>query len=337
MKNVVAITGLFVVTLLLFVASLYSGSVSIPMPAITDILLGRGCPDHPSWQYIVVESRLPQAVTALMCGAALSVSGLLLQTAFRNPLAGPSVLGIDSGAHLGVALVILVVGGSMTTGSLTLGGFTLIIVAALLGALLVMALLLMLSRLLQNNVMLLIAGMMVGYIASSMISLLNFRATAEGVHAMTLWGMGSFASVSLDRLPYVVGLTGLGLALSLLLMKPLNALLLGDDYARNLGFSIGRIRMHLLFTTGLLTAASTAFCGPIAFIGLAVPHIARMVLGSSNHRVLLPATLLTGASLALACNLISTLPGESGVIPINVITPIIGAPVVLWVILRLER
>jgi len=337
MKNTVAITGLFVATVLLFVASLYSGSVSIPVRAITDILLGRGCPDHPSWQYIVVENRIPQAVTALMCGAALSVSGLLLQTAFRNPLAGPSVLGIDSGAHLGVALVILVVGGSMTTGSLTLSGFALIIMAALVGALLVMALLLMLSRLLQNNVMLLIAGMMVGYIAGSAISLLNFRATAEGVHAMTLWGMGSFASVSLDRLPYMVVLTGIGLLLSLLLMKPLNALLLGDDYARNLGISITRTRTLLLFTTGLLTAASTAFCGPIAFVGLAVPHIARLLLGSSNHRVLLPATLLTGSSLALACNIISTLPGDSGLIPINVITPIIGAPVVLWVILRLER
>ncbi len=337
MKNSVAIIGLLVAMVLLFVASLYSGSVSIPLSAITDILLGRGCPDHPSWQYIVIENRIPQAVTALMCGAALSVSGLLLQTAFRNPLAGPSVLGIDSGAHLGVALVVLMVGGSLTTGSLTLGGFTLIIVAALMGALLVMALLLVLSRLLQNNVMLLIAGMMVGYIASSMISLLNFRATAEGVHAMTLWGMGSFASVSLDRLPYVVVLIGLGLVLALLLTKPLNALLLGDDYARNLGISITRTRTLLLFTTGLLTAASTAFCGPIAFIGLAVPHIARMILGSSNHRVLLPATLLTGSSLALACNLISTLPGEAGVIPINVITPIIGAPVVLWVILRLEH
>ena len=328
---------LAMLTLILFVASLYSGSVSIPLSAITDILMGRGSADHPSWQYIIIENRLPQAVTALLSGASLAVSGLLLQTAFRNPLAGPSVLGIDSGAHLGVALVILVAGGSLSKGSLTLGGFALVIAAALVGALCVMAILLMLSRLLQNNVMLLIAGMMVGYIASSMISLLNFKATAEGVHAMTLWGMGSFSSVSLDRLPYMVGICVLGLVLSVLLIKPLNALLLGDNYARNLGISITRTRTLLLFTTGLLTAASTAFCGPIAFIGLAVPHIARLFLGSANHRTLLPATLLTGSSLALACNLISTLPGEQGVIPINVITPIIGAPVVLWVILRLEK
>ena len=337
MKSRIAIIGLLAATLFLFVLSLYRGSVTIPMEAITDILLGRGAEGHPSWQYIILENRLPQAVTAVLCGASLAVSGLLLQTAFRNPLAGPSVLGIDSGAHLGVALVILVAGGTMTTGQLTLGGFTLVIAAALVGAMTVMMVLLFLSRLLQNNVMLLIAGMMVGYITSSMISLLNFKATAEGVHTMTLWGMGSFSSVSLDRLPWFVGISLLGLLLSVLLIKPLNALLLGDNYARNLGISITRTRTLLLFTTGLLTAASTAFCGPIAFIGLAVPHIARLFLGSANHRVLLPATLLTGASLALLCNLVSTLPGESGVIPINVITPVIGAPVVLWVILRLEK
>lgn len=337
MKSRVAIIGLLVATAVLFALSLYRGSVSIPVGAITNILLGRGCPDHPSWQYIILENRLPQAVTAVLCGASLAVSGLLLQTAFRNPLAGPSVLGIDSGAHLGVALIILGVGGSMTTGMLSLGGFTLVILAALVGALTVMAVLLFLSRLLQNNVMLLIAGMMVGYITSSMISLLNFRATAEGVHTMTLWGMGSFSSVSLDRLPWFVAVSLLGLLLSALLVKPLNALLLGDNYARNLGISITRTRTLLLLTTGLLTAGSTAFCGPIAFVGLAVPHIARLLLGHANHRTLLPTTLLTGSALALTCNLVSTLPGEAGVIPINVITPVIGAPVVLWVILRLER
>ena len=337
MRNTLVISALAVLTLLLFAVSLYSGSVSIPMSAITDILLGKGSPAHPSWQFIIIENRIPQSVTALLCGAALSVSGLLLQTAFRNPLAGPSVLGIDSGAHLGVALVVLVAGGVVSTSSLTIGGFALVILSALSGAMLVMALLLFLSRLLQNNVMLLIAGMMVGYIASSLISLLNFRATAEGVHAMALWGMGSFSSVSLDRMPYAVVIICLGLLLAFLLMKPLNALLLGDNYARNLGISLRRTRTLLLLTTGLLTAASTAFCGPIGFIGLAVPHIARLLLGSANHRTLLPATLLTGASLALLCNIISTLPGESGIIPINVITPVIGAPIVLWVILRIEK
>lgn len=337
MKSRVAIIGLLAATAVLFALSLYRGSVSIPVGAITDILLGRGCPDHPSWQYIILENRLPQAVTAVLCGASLAVSGLLLQTAFRNPLAGPSVLGIDSGAHLGVALIILGAGGSMTTGMLSLGGFTLVILAALVGALTVMGVLLFLSRLLQNNVMLLIAGMMVGYIASSMISLLNFRATAEGVHTMTLWGMGSFSSVSLDRLPWFVAVSLVGFLLSAMLVKPLNALLLGDNYARNLGISITRTRTLLLLTTGLLTAGSTAFCGPIAFVGLAVPHIARLLLGRANHRTLLPATLLTGSALALACNLVSTLPGDAGVIPINVITPVIGAPVVLWVILRLEK
>ena len=337
MKSKITIISLTVATGLLFVLSLYRGSVTIPVSAINDILLGHGSPDHPSWTYIILENRLPQAVTAVLCGASLAVSGLLLQTAFRNPLAGPSVLGIDSGAHLGVALVILAAGGSLATGQLTLGGFTLVIAAALLGALAVMAVLLLLSRILHDNVMLLIAGMMIGYIAGSIISLLNFRATAEGVHAMTLWGMGTFSSVSLDRLPWFVAVSLVGLSLSVLLIKPLNALLLGDNYARNLGISISRTRTLLLLATSLLTASSTAFCGPIAFIGLAVPHIARLFLGSANHRVLLPATLLTGASLALICNLVSTMPGESGVIPINVITPVIGAPVVLWVILRLEK
>ncbi len=337
MKNTITITGLLLAMLLLFLASLYNGSVSIPMSAITDILLGRGSANHPSWQYIVLENRLPQAITAMFCGASLAVSGLLLQTTFRNPLAGPSVLGIDCGAHLGVSIIVLLVGGTLTTGQLTLGGFTLVMLAAMLGALAVMGILLVLSRLLQNNVMLLIAGMMVGYLASSAISLLNFKATAEGVHAMTLWGMGSFSAVSLDRLPWFVGMSFVGIILSIILVKPLNALLLGDNYARNLGIHIRQVHTLLLFTTGLLTAASTAFCGPIAFIGLAVPHIARLLLGSANHRTLLPVTLLTGASLALICNLVSSLPGESGVIPINVITPVIGSPVVLWVVLRMEK
>lgn len=337
MKIIVAFVGLAVAVVTLFALSLYCGSVAIPFAGVTDILAGRACPDHPSWAYIIWEHRLPQAVTATLCGAALAVSGLLLQTAFRNPLAGPSVLGIDSGAHLGAAFAVLVAGGTLTAGTLTLGGFTLIVLAALLGALSVMGVLLLLSRLLRDNAMLLIAGIMVGYLTSSVISLLNFRATAEGVRTMALWGMGSFSGVPLDRLPWLCVTLAFGLLLSVLLIKPLNALLLGDNYARNLGISIRRTRTFLLLTTGLLTATTTAHCGPIAFIGLAVPHVARLLTGRADHRVLLPATLLTGAALALVCNLVSTLPGDAGVIPVNVITPVIGAPVVLWVILKLEK
>jgi len=335
MKGRLTIICLMLVTAVLFVASLYWGSVRIPVYAVTDVLLGHhNTLEHPSWVYIVMESRLPQAITALLCGASLSAAGLLLQTAFRNPLAGPSILGIDSGANLGVAIVILLAGGTITTGNITFGGFTLVITAALVGALAVMALLLVLNQLLRNDVMLLIAGIMIGYLTSSVISLLNYQATEEGVTSFMRWGLGSFSGVSTERLPWFCSLAGLGICMALLLIKPLNALLLGENYARNLGISIRRTRTFLLFTTGLLTACCTAFCGPISFLGLAVPHIARLFLGSANHRVLLPATLFTGASLALLCNLVSTIPANATVIPINVITPIIGAPVVLWVILR---
>lgn len=330
-----AIPLLVILTLVLFVGSLYWGSISIPAHAVTDVLLGHGDTlDHPSWTYIILHNRLPQAITALLCGASLAAAGLLLQTAFRNPLAGPSILGIDSGANLGVALVMLLAGGTITAGTVSLGGVALIIVAALAGALGVMGLLLVLNQLLRNDVMLLIAGIMLGYLSSSLISLLNYQATAEGVQNFMRWGMGSFSGVSTDRLPMFCSLSLAGIALAISLIKPLNALLLGDNYARNLGISIRRTRTLLLCTTGILTASCTAFCGPIAFLGLAVPHLARLALGSANHRSLLPATLFTGASLALLCNLISTLPSGATIIPINVITPIIGAPVVLWVILK---
>lgn len=317
----------------LFAASLFWGSVHIPACAVMDILTGHNDADHASWTYIIMDSRLPQAVTATLCGAALSAAGLLLQTAFRNPLAGPNILGIDAGANLGVALVMLLLGGTIVTSNISVGGFALIIVAALIGAGGVMMLLLTFSTILRSDTMLLIAGIMISYLAGSAISLLNYQATEEGVRSYMMWGMGSFASVSIDRLPYFVLTTSVGIVMALLLIKPLNALLLGDNYARNLGIRIRRTRTLLLLTCGLLTASCTAFCGPITFVGLAVPHLARLVLGQSNHRSLLPTTILTGALLALVCNLLTTIP-DTSIIPINVITPIIGAPTVIWVILR---
>lgn len=325
--------GLTALTVLLFTANLFWGSVHIPASAVWDILCGRDT-GKASWFYIVWENRVPQAITALLCGAALSVTGLMLQTAFRNPLAGPSILGIDSGANLGVAVVLLLWGGSLTAGPFNLGGFLLVVCAALTGALCITGLLLFFSTLLRSNVMLLITGIMLGYLTSSAISLLNYAATDEGVHSFIIWGMGSFSGVSADRLPAFALSLLLGLAGAFSLIKPLNALLLGDRYAENLGIRIRRTRTLLLCTTGLLTAVSTAFCGPIAFIGLSVPHLARLLLGTANHRSLLPCTLLTGASLTLLCNLICTLPGESGLIPLNVITPILGAPVIIYVILK---
>ena len=318
---------------ILFALNLVMGSVRIPVADVVGILMGHEA-EKASWQFIVMESRLPQAITAVLCGAALAVSGLMLQTAFRNPLAGPSIFGVNSGAGLGVALVMLLLGGSLSAGSVSISGFVAILVAAFVGALAVMAVIFFFSTVVRNNVMLLIIGIMTGYISNAAISLLNFFATDEGVKSYMVWGMGSFGGVSMQMMPAFASVTILGLIGALLLIKPLNALLLGDRYAENLGVSIVCTRNWLLIVTGLLTAITTAFCGPVAFIGLAVPHIARLLLSTDNHRLLLPATILCGAVVALVCNLICYLPGESGVIPLNAVTPLMGAPVIIYVITR---
>ena len=319
-----------------FVLSLLVGSVRIPAADVVDILMGNEGA-RPSWQFIVLESRLPQAITAALCGGALAVSGLLLQTAFRNPLAGPSIFGVNSGAGLGVALVMLFFGGSLSVGSLQLSGFVAVLTAAFVGAMAVIALIFFFSSLVRSNVMLLIVGIMIGYIANSAISLLNFFATDEGVKSYMVWGMGSFGGVSMDNMPVFAGVTFLGLAGAVLLIKPLNALMLGEGYAANLGINVLRVRNWLLIVTGLLTAVTTAFCGPVAFIGLAVPHLVRLFIVTDNHRVLMPATILMGAVVGLACNLVCFLPGESGVIPLNAITPLVGAPVIIYVIVKERR
>lgn len=328
--------GLSAVILLLFMTNLLVGSVDIPPADVWHILTG-GEGGKASWSFIVWESRLPQALTALLCGGSLAVCGLMLQTAFKNPLAGPSILGINSGASLGVAFVMLLFGGSVTAGTFSLSGFLSVLMGAFVGAMAIMALILFFSTLIKSNVMLLITGIMIGYIASSAISLLNFFATAEGVQSYIIWGMGNFGGVSLQQMPAFASVTLLGLAGALMLIKPLNALLLGERYAENLGVNIRRVRNWLLVVTGLLTAITTAFCGPVAFIGLAVPHVARMLLGTSNHHSLLPVTILSGGAVALLCNLICILPGDAGIIPLNAVTPIIGAPVIIYVIVSQRK
>lgn len=320
--------------LALCIASLLCGSVPVPKAEAVDILLHGARPEQRAWGYIIWEMRVPQTITALLTGASLATAGLLLQTLFRNPLAGPSILGIDSGANLGVAIVMLLLGGTMTLGGMSLGGYLLVILAAVCGAGLVMMALISFSMRVRSHVMLLITGVMISYMTSSIISLLNYSATAQGVQAYMVWGMGNFSSVSSERLPLFATLCLLWLALAVLHIKPLNALLLGDQYATNLGYSIRPLRTRLLLITGLLTATTTAFCGPIAFLGLAVPHLTRLVTGTSNHRLLLPTNLLMGACLALTCSLLSNAPSNGSIIPINVITPCIGAPVVLWIILK---
>ena len=319
--------------LALFALSLFIGAVRIPSGDVVSILMGHEAA-RPSWGYIVLKSRLPQAITAMLCGASLAVSGLMLQTAFRNPLAGPSIFGINSGASLGVALVMLLMGGSISAGAFSLTGFVAVLVAAFVGAMLVMAIILLFSTVVRNPVMLLIIGIMIGYLANSAISLLNFFATEQGVQSYMIWGLGNFGGVTMEQMPAFAIISVVALCLSLLLIKPLNALLLGEQYAENLGINLQRVRNYLLFLTGLLTAITTAFCGPVAFIGLAVPHIARMLLTTDNHRVLMPATLLTGAVIALVCNIVCVLPGDAGVIPLNAVTPLIGAPVIIYVVTR---
>ena len=325
--------GIAVSILLLFGLNLTTGSVQIPFTDVLDILCGRFAGKE-SWQYIILENRLPQALTALLCGASLSVCGLMLQTAFRNPLAGPDVFGISSGAGLGVALVMLLLGGTVSTSLFTVSGFLAILTAAFLGAITVTALILFLSTLVRNSVLLLIVGIMVGYVSSSAVSLLNFFASEEGVKSYMVWGMGNFGGVSMSHIPLFSLLCLVGITAALLLVKPLNILLLGPQYAESLGISTRRLRNLLLLIVGLLTAITTAFCGPISFIGLAIPHIARLLFRTDNHQVLLPGTVLTGAAIALFCNFICSLPGEMGVIPLNSVTPLIGAPVIIYVIIQ---
>ncbi|MGP1466335.1 iron ABC transporter permease [Prevotella koreensis] len=339
-KGITIVPSMFLLIVILFAVNLFVGAVDIPAVDVMSIIFGSdgaaGADSHipASWRYIILQNRLPQALTAMLCGSSLAVSGLMLQTAFRNPLAGPSIFGINSGASLGVALVMLLLGGSITTGTFSLTGFVAILVAAFIGAMAVMALIMLFSTLVKSNIMLLIIGIMIGYITSSAISLLNFFATEEGVQSYMIWGLGNFGGVTMQQMPAFASVTIFGLIASLLLVKPLNALLLGDQYAENLGINIKRVRNSLLFVTGILTAISTAFCGPVAFIGLAVPHIARMILGTENHRRLLPATLLCGAATALLCNIACVLPGSRGIIPLNAVTPIMGAPVIIYVLLK---
>ena len=312
-----------------FVLSLIHGSVDIPCRDVWAVLIGDK-PEIESWRYIIMDSRLPQALTALLAGGALSVSGLLLQTAFRNPLAAPDIFGVTSGASLAVALLTLSPAFAVGT---TLGYLSSVVVA-FVGAIAVTAVIVFFSRLVRSSVILIIIGIMTGYLCSSVITILNFLATEEGVKSFAVWGMGNFGNVSMAQMPLFASITILATASTFLFVKPLNALLLGPHYAENLGFNVRRIRNLLLLVTGLLTAVITAFCGPISFLALAVPHIARLILRTQNHRHLLPITILTGSAIALLCNVLTSLPGENGILPLNAITPMVGAPVIIYVLLR---
>lgn len=332
-RNVCIILLLVAGIIMLFAMNLIVGSVRIPLADVCDILFDK-FEGKESWKYIVMENRLPQALTAMLCGASLAVCGLMLQTAFRNPLAGPDVFGISSGAGLGVAIVMLFLGGSVSTTLFTVSGFLAILTSAFIGAIVVTMIILFLSTMVKNSVLLLIVGLMVGYVSSSAVALLNFFASEEGVKSYMIWGMGNFGGVSMDHMLLFALLCLVGIIASIFLIKPLNIMLLGTQYAESLGINIRQIRNLLLVTVGLLTAVTTAFCGPISFIGLAIPHISRLLFRTDNHQILLPGTVLTGAVIALFCNLICYLPGELGIIPLNAVTPLIGAPVIIYVIIK---
>ncbi|MGC8856423.1 MAG: FecCD family ABC transporter permease [Anaerolineae bacterium] len=328
---------LLLILLLAFSINLSFGSVAIPLNQVIRTLLG-GTPEKASWTDIIFKFRLPKALTAVLVGAALSAAGLQMQTLFRNPLADPYILGVSSGASLGVALVILgsAAGGSALTfvaGLGTFGNFTLSL-AASLGAAIVLGAVLLLSRRVQSTLTLLVMGLMFGYLASAIVSLLIYFSQPERVQVFSLWTAGSFAAVTWEQMRVFAPITLLGLAIALVMIKPLNALLLGDDYARSLGLNVRRARAWIILSASLLAGVSTAFCGPIWFIGVAVPHVARTFLKTANHRTLLPASLLMGAIFALLADVIAQAPGSQRVLPLNVVMSLFGVPVILWIILR---
>lgn len=340
MKRPVAFYMLLIMAsiFLFFFLNLVLGSVSIPLRAVWNILWGTGN-ESVIWQNIIWKSRVPQALTALVAGAGLSVSDLQMQTVFRNPLAGPSVLGISSGASMGVAFVVLLSGslGGVALSKLGFMGEIALTIAAIAGSLSIMALIVFVSQKVRGNVTLLIIGVMIGYIANAVIGVLKFFSVEEDIRAYVIWGLGSFARVSGNQMTLFICIMVVLLPLSFLLVKTLNLLLLGDAYARNLGLNIKRARLLVITCSGVLVAIVTAYCGPIIFLGLAVPHLCRGMFRTSDHRILMPASLLAGASLALVCNLIARMPGFEGALPVNSVTALVGAPVVMSVLFNKRR
>ena len=323
----------------LAIVNLLLGSVKIPVADVCRILFG--AEGNEIWANIIWKSRLPQALTAIMAGAGLAVSGLQMQTVFRNPLAGPSVLGISNGSALGVAFVVLLsgrIGGVALSRLGYLGDAAMAMsVAAIVGALAVMMLIVWIAQKVKGNVTLLIIGVMIGYLANAIIGVLKFLSPEEDVKAFVVWGLGSFSRVSGDEMVLFIVLMCILLPMAYLLVKPMNLLLLGDRYAANLGLNIRRSRMLVIVSSGVLVAIVTAYCGPIMFIGLAVPHLARAIFRTSDHRILMPATALCGAALALLCNLIARMPGFEGALPVNSVTALVGAPVIAMVLFRRRK
>ena len=331
-RHTVLFAVLIIGTLMLFVANISLGSVSIPIKDVFESLTG-GNASKETWQYIVVNYRLPKAITAVLVGMGLSISGLLMQTLFRNPLAGPYVLGLSSGASLGVAFVIL---GSAFLPAF-LASFLLssygIILASCFGSTMVLLAVLLVSQRLRDTMAILIVGLMFASFTSAIVGVLTYFSTAEQLQKFTFWSLGNLGNLSWQSIMILTVCVGIGLVLSIFSIKPLNALLLGENYAKSLGLNYNKARLVILFATGILAGSITAFAGPIAFVGLAVPHIAKLVFQTSNHNILFWATLLFGAIIMLFCDIFSQIPGTDITLPINAITSIIGAPVVIWLLI----
>lgn len=317
----------------MFVALLFFGAVDVAPSDVWMVLTGRETANAAA-RLIVIELRLPMACCAFLSGMALAVAGLLLQTTFNNPLAGPSILGVSTGASLGVAVMMLLLGGGAAVGVARYAGA---LVGAVAGAAVMLLLLLLFSRIVKGNAMLLIVGILLGYLASSAISILNFYATEEGVHSFVIWGLGSFSGATLADLAVFGPLILLATFATFLMVKPLNALLLGADYAESMGVNLTATRNRLLLLSGVLTAVVTAFCGPIGFLGLVIPHVARLTLATSNHVRLLPATALWGGFSGLLCACISIFAGNGGVLPVNAITPLLSVPIIMYVIINRDK
>jgi iron complex transport system permease protein len=317
-----------------FLLDLMLGSVNIPPDALISIITGGTVKE--TWMNIFWDWRIPKAITALFAGGALSLSGLLMQTYFRNPLADPYILGISSGASLGVALIMMSAGilgiGNVFT-SWIIGGIS-ISMGAILGAFAVLILILLISAKIQSNATILVLGIMVSYISGAIVTILMKFADESSMHLFTMWTMGSFSGVTWKQLPFLVILILAGFILSLFLIKSLNALLLGEQYAESMGMNYNRIRKAIILTTALMAGAVTAYCGPIGFLGVATPHFCRALFVTADHRILVPGCILVGGILALCTDIISHVPGTSIILPVNAITALFGAPVVIWVIMR---
>ena len=322
--------------IILFFLNISFGSVSIPFKDIFNSVFG-GNVTKDSWETIVINFRIPKAITAVLVGSGLSICGLLMQTLFRNPLAGPFVLGISSGASLGVAILILgssVFGGFLLTSSLSNWSLP---IAASLGAFLVLSAVIIAANRVRNTMSILIIGLMFGSLTSAIISVLAYFSEAAQIQQYLFWSFGSLGNLSWNEIIVFISIYAIGVLGTISVIKPLNSFLLGENYAKSLGINVKRSRNIILLITSLLTGVITAFSGPIAFVGLAVPHIARMLFSSSNHKILLPAVAVIGAIVLLICDMIAQLPTSEFTLPINAITSLFGAPVVIWLLVRKKR